>query len=401
MDSLQIAIYPYIPDLAGDQYKSLTGFIKNEFSSQYGVDIEVTCDYKKMDPYNVDGMDKTYLSPDGYDVLEVDTLLLGDIVKTEKVLPLDTIFAVNNDIYAPTAVESVKLDGKLYAVPTLQCANFLTELSGKKPPQKPILQDWTSYSDMKTVMDPAYASGVRLVGDFTGSFGLPMFYLGAYIDKNGPKTVYDGIASQPAKDPALIENMKHFTGYGACSGGKNPTTDGTYHSDPDLMINDIADSEHVFMYGYSENLGKVRKASALKDKRKTALTTVSAPLDKANYLLTYTDAVVVNKSKYQSSTKRAEDIQKFVNFYSDLKLRTQYALGEDLPKDISGLPMEDTRPRYVLPALKQFYTQEVVTKDPYYPMFHKALERSVAAPNHGFYDQKNELNKELKEALGM
>ena len=400
MDPLRIAIYPYIPDLAGDDLKSLTDFIEKEYKKfrHYDVDIEVT---NKMDPYDLDKMDKTYLNPDGYDVLEVDTILLGDIVKTGKVLPLDSIFAGNDDIYAPTAVESAKLGGKLYAVPTLQCANFLTELSDiKKPPQTPILQDWTSYSEMKMVMDPAYASGVRLVGDFTGSFGLPMFYLDGYIDKNGPKTVYDGIASQPASDPALISNMKHFTGYGSID-GKNPTTNGTYHGDAGStkMINDIVDSDHVFMRSYSEILGRVRKASALKDKRKRVLNIVSAPLDEANYLLTYTDAVIVNRSRYDVSPERAKAIQDFVFFYTALQLRTQYALGADLPEHIEGLPKEDTRPRYVLPARKDFYSQEVITNDPYYPMFHKALQRSVAAPNHDFYDQKNRLNTELKKAL--
>ena len=145
----------------------------------------------------------------------------------------------------------------------------------------------------------------------------------------------------------------------------------------------------------------VRKASALKNKRKNVLNVVSPPLDQANYLLTYTDAVVVNKSKYDISPSRAKVIQDFVVFYTGLKLRTQFALGKDLPEVIEGLPKEDTRPRYVITARNDFYSQEVVTSDPTYMMFHRALQRSSPAPNHGLYHKRKGLEAKLKEALEM
>ena len=399
---LRVALYPYISDLAGDHRKGLSDYIAKEFKATCGIKIEATSD---ADPYGLDKMDSTYLGTgtDAYDVLEVDTILLGELVNTGKLLPLDSIFAVNNDIYAPTAVESVKIKGKLYGVPTLQCATFLMEFADlQNGPQKPILQDWFEFSEMKASMDSAHSGGVRMVGDFCDvwGWGLPSLYLGSYIDKHGPGKLYNGISSSPNEDPQLITNLKHFTGYGALPDGTNPTTDGTYmyYNDSTKSTDDAADSNHIFMYGYSENIGAVQKASSLKNMHKKVLNIVSPPLDQANYLLTYTDAVVVNRSRYDISPKRAKAIQDFVVFYTGLKLRTQYALGEDLPE---GLPKEGTRLRYVLPARKDFYSQEVVTNDPYYPMFHRALEQSVAAPNHGFHGQKDRLRLELKKALGM
>ena len=153
------------------------------------------------------------------------------------------------------------------------------------------------------------------------------------------------------------------------------------------------------MYGYSENLGLVRKASALKNKHKNVLNVVSPPLDQANYLLTYTDAVVVNKSKYDTSPTRAKVIQDFVVFYTGLKLRTKYAFGEDLPEVIDGLPKEDTRPRYVITARNDFYSQEVVTNDPLYMMLHHALQRSSPAPNHGLYHKRKILELNSRDNL--
>ena len=84
-----------------------------------------------------------------------------------------------------------------------------------------------------------------------------------------------------------------------------------------------------------------------------------------------------------------------------MKLRTQYALGEDLPEVIEGLPKEDTCPRYVITARNDFYSQEVVTSDPTYMMFHHALQQSSPAPNHGFYHKRKELEAKVKEAFGM
>ena len=383
---LRVAIYPYIPDLAGDSFKSLTDFITEEYKKiSPGVDIDITCDW---DPYNLDKMNSTYLKLDGFDVLEVDTIILGEFV--ENLLALDGIFPVNGDIFLPSAVDSVKIKETLYGVPTLQCASFLTELKAQESP--PILEDWTSYNKMDHVMKGA---GVRLFGDFCGSYTLPLFYLDAYIDKYGPVNLQNGIESNPADDPKLMANMSSFMSYGTADNGSNPTTDGTYHRDSKQMINDIADSDHAFVYGYSELLAQVQKASASKDKRKSILNSVSAPLDQANYLLTYTDAVVVNSSRYNGgSPQRADAIKDFVTFYTDLKLRTQYALGEDLPK-------EDVCPRYVLPACKDFYSEEIVVSYPYYGMLRKALERSTPAPNHDFYGQKDRLNTELKQVLEM
>ena len=389
MDPLRVAIYPYIPDLADDQLRGLTKYIAKEFKAISGVDIIIS---SEVDPYDLAKMDSTYLGSgsDAYDVLEVDTILLGELVDTGKLQQLDGIFTVNDTIYAKTTVEAVKILNKLYGVPTLQCANFLTEISDQL--QQPLLKDWSSFKEMKTVMDPAHARGIRLVGNFSGSWTLPNFYLGAYIDKHGPKDLYKGIDSNPADDMLLVANMKDYNRYGALPNGTNPTIDGTYKRYPQKAIDAIVASDHVFMYGYSEVLGTVRNAA--KKKQKSVLNTVSPPLDRANYLLTYTDATIVNKSRYNVSQERAKVIEEFVNFYTSLKFRLQYALGEDLPKEV-------VRPRYVLPACKDFYKQDAVTKDENYMMFHKALDRSSPAANHDLYDKRKGLETKLKVVLGI
>ena len=120
---------------------------------------------------------------------------------------------------------------------------------------------------------------------------------------------------------------------------------------------------------------------------------VSPPLDDSNKLLTYTDAVVVNKSKF-ADQGRATLITKFVEFYTSLAFRTRFAFGKDLPSSVFY-------PRYVLPARKDFYTERDAMQDKYYQQFHDALQHSVPAPNHDIYSKRKALQKQLQKALGM
>ena len=395
---LRVAIFPYIPDLAGDKLAGLKQFIVDEFKKVSGELIEVETD---ADPYDLNKLNSTYLTNDrdAYDVMEVDTILLGELVKTGRLQNLEDHFMVTEDVFTPSAVHSVRysphLKSHLYGVPTLNCASFLMELADEDyTPQKPLLKDWTSFDQLKEALDQAEGSGHRvlLAGDFRGSWGLPMFYLDAYIDKHGKGSLYEGIDS-PVDDPELIEELKEFTDFGQLPGGSNPDTDGKFHKNHDALIREVTDSKHILMYAYSENMGEALQRAAEKNKHKKTVRIVSPPLDDSNKLLTYTDAVVVNKSKF-ADQGRAALIVKFVEFYTSLAFRTSFAFGKDLPISV-------VYPRYVLPARKDFYTETDAMEDRYYKQFHDAQHHSVPAPNHDIYSKRKALEKQLEKALGM
>ena len=173
-----------------------------------------------------------------------------------------------------------------------------------------------------------------------------MFYLDAYVvDDHGLNSVCEGIHA-PIDDKKLIKELKHYTQYGVLPDGKNPDTDGTFHAHPDQLIEEVTDSEHILMYSYSENLGEVLQQSAEKEKSKEALSIVSPALGESNFLLTYTDAVIVNKSAF---AEKADLINKFITFYTSLPFRTNFAFGRNLPPSVK-------HPRYILPVRKDFFT---------------------------------------------
>ena len=81
---IRVLIYPYIPDLNRDGLKQLRNYIKKEFEAQFpNVKVQVDGDPNTTDPYLLDNL-KAYLgtASDAYDLVEVNTIMLGEMVKT-------------------------------------------------------------------------------------------------------------------------------------------------------------------------------------------------------------------------------------------------------------------------------------------------------------------------------
>ena len=396
----RVSIFPYIPDLAGDKLVGLKKFIAEEFEKITGEQIIVSSD---ADPYSLEKLKTEYLSNTdaAYDVMEVDTVLLGELVSSGRLQPLEEHFEVTEDEFAPSAVHCVRYSQEmkehLYGVPTLQCASFLMELTEENhQPPSPLLDDWQSFDQLKAALDEAEAETnhqIFMAGDFRGSWGLPMFYLDAYVDEHGAKKLYEGIDG-PVDQDLVDADIKEFVDFGKLPNGKNPDIDGTFHENHIKLVEMVVDSKHILLYGYSESLGEILQKAAEKKRNKRALSIVSPPLGDTNKLLTYTDAVVVNASKF-SNPQRASLIIKFVKFYTSLDFRTKFALGKDFPPSVK-------HPRYVLPARTAFFSHDNVKDDPHYKEFHAALlNHSTPAPNHGIYSKRKALEHSLEKALGI
>ena len=395
---LKVSIFKYIPDLAGDQLTGLSRFIADEFKKEHGVSVTVEA---VSDPYDLKRLTSKHLtnSADAYDVMEVDTVMLGELAKSGNLQVLEKYFEVTKDVFTSSAVESVRcaphLKPHLYGVPTLQCAKFLMELTdvNRTPEGQRLLKDGISFDQLKEALDREDDSGHRvlLVGDFRGRWGLPTLYLDAYVSKHGKEPLLEDIDGSVA-DLKLIEELKEFTDCGRLADGSNPGIDGKFHEDHELFIREVTDSEHILMYAYSENMAEALQRAAERNRHKSILHIISPPLQSYN-LLTYTDAVVVNKHKF-ADPKRAADIIKFVDFYTSLPFRTSLAFGQDLPPSV-------LYPRYVLPARKDFFTKTAAANDVYYKEFHAALKYSTAVPNCDIYYKRPFLQAQLEEALGL
>ena len=94
MEVLNFAMYPYIPDLNGDKLESLKNMIKTRFEVECfneGLTVELTFVDSSVYAYDVDEIAKKFRNND-IDVMEVDTILLGEIVDQDILLPVDTVY---------------------------------------------------------------------------------------------------------------------------------------------------------------------------------------------------------------------------------------------------------------------------------------------------------------------
>ena len=219
-----------------------------------------------------------------------------------------------------------------------------------------------------------------------------MFYLEGYLDNHNGKGALEGMDAPLKAD--LIKALKEFIAY-----GNLPREKGSEHANDTFrtqrhneLILEVVNSKHTLMYGYSENIGETLLKASVKDRRKRTLAIVSPPFGDSNHLLTYTNAVVVNKHKFVDPQKAAV-IKKFVKFYTSLSFRTSIAFGKDL--------VSPKYPRYVLPALKAFYSEAAASDGYYKELYRVLLEHSIPAPNCGLYSKRHDLQRKLKTSLGI
>lgn len=182
-------------------------------------------------------------------------------------------------------LDAVTYKGHCCAVPTLHCANFLIELiSGDAEVQEEILCSLETgnhnLGDLKEVVKKYHKlfSGVSpLVGDFRGKWTLPCFYLDAFIDKHGADSVQEGVDA-PIDEPDVLDNMKWFMKLDEGTDGTNKGTSDEYNGAPE-RDSDIAKSDHIMMYGYSEWLSQVMSDKMCKKRRYMPAVSYLHPLE--------------------------------------------------------------------------------------------------------------------------
>ena len=400
--NLQFGLYPYIPDLGNDNLQGLKVFIKNKFENE-NPDITLTVS-SEWDPYDLDKVVSRFKKDnDPFDILEVDTLLLGEIVEKGVVQEVHFSKQKLQGVFLEPSVEAVTYKGICYGIPTLNCANFLFELVAGYGDGIRVLSTLEtghqSFNNLREVVEyhkDIFKEVSPLVGNFRGKWTLPMMYLDAYVDVHGRMSLVDGASiayASIAKETKVLDNMMWLmnlddnTHRYRYNKGKR----GEYKSGAARHA-DICKSDHIMMYGYSEWLSEVLADKMCNMKKIHASCIIAPPLGADNNLLTYTDAIIVNKALFEDK-KRAKAINTFITFYTSLDFRNKFAEGADLTKPHP--------PRYVMVSRKDFYTKGFGTSDKNYKMLHSALQFSIAAPNHGLYDKVTGMNKVLVEKLGL
>ncbi len=151
---------------------------------------------------------------------------------------------------------------------------------------------------------------------------------------------------------------------------------GSYVDSSSNIYNDINDGKTVFFFGFSEKIGLVKRRPYF------ALSWPFSNSRESNYMLQFTDTLVVNRAKWLTASEDKKNaIRQFIIYYTGLELRRKIGLGEDLTPQ---------RNRYLLQALKTFYTD---TTNSIYQQLYVELQKSVAISTNDRIKFKQILDK--------
>ncbi|WP_043711640.1 extracellular solute-binding protein [Corallococcus macrosporus] len=371
---LKVVLFPYIPDAAGDGFASLEQRLEADFEREHSdIDVDIVFD-ANLDLYDLDegGTLNQLLGqgPGAAQVVEIDTLILGDLVAKGWVQPV----ALEAGVAHPAAEQAVSISGQSYGVPTYLCSYVVYSNS-------PDLSSATDGASLVQVLTDV-APGVRpLSVNYNGSWTLPSSYLDAWADTN-PTGALSQALSLPL-DGTALDSFEDVVRSCELEAGVNPCLDGTY-ADNALAEEAFATGQANGFMGYTERLFFIRKANpgmALPE-------VISVPLGTGSAPAVFVDALVVNA---QCTGTCAEDARAFTDFMKDPAVRSLIAFSGDAP--------QGTTPRYLLQATQAFYQQEPARSDPMYQQYEQFLRGVRPYPNQGFPENRRALQAALMDAL--
>ena len=383
--TLKVALFPWIPDAANDGFASLRKRIEAEFEKR-NPDIDLVLRLRKGDegyynPARIAG----WLASETYDIVEIDTIILGDLIGSETIEPWDQ---QDNESYFRAAVQGGTIkgdDGRTvwWGIPHILCGFFLISSS-------------QGIDDAKTIellKSEILATGKPLVGNFDSSWDLPSLYLDARID-NG--TAYDQLekAVEPPLQNRTVAAVKTLSNLCALSDDDNPCLDGTYSENSDTPVAQFVEGKAAAFWGYSERLHLTTERLERKARSTASLRVNSLPLGSRAEPLLFVDAFVKRNGCSRDNQCR-DAASAFVDF-----MNSDWALSEVLlSKDAEALGLNPI-PRYLLPAAKSAFEIREIDKDPLYKELKPFVQSGYAIPNNAdIYEKRHVLTWLLKKSL--
>lgn len=381
---LKVALYPWIPDAADDGFESLRARLEAEFESRHpGVDLRLRLDEIDDGFYDVPKL-AAWLAAGTYDLVEIDTVLLGDLVETGVLEPWEERDPAR---FFPAAVQASTLAGPAdepvwWGVPHYLCGFFIVS-------RAPAIDAATSIDELMLAVG---RSGKPVLGNFDSSWDLPSLYLDARVD-NGldPAGIADGV--DPPLDAASVAALERFAGLCEVN-GRNPCLDGAFRDDPAAPVDAFVRGEATAFWGFSERLHLAVRGLRREGRTTDDLLVNTIPLGNRAISLLFTDAFV-KRAGCSRDLSCAASTDAFVEFINDEWALEELFLSGDA--DAAGV---DSAPRYLLPAARAAYELPGFESDRLYRELRPFVENGSALPNDAeLYEKRFLLTRLIETAL--
>lgn len=379
---LNVLLYPYLPSSPSGNFQTLLAHVTETF---LGTRPDVLLNPVISMDGAVDAYDFTKIQDliggTGFDVAEIDTVMLGSLVGAGLVTPA----AITGDAPWPAAIQGSTVDGTLYGVPSWLCTEFAYAYS-------PDLPAVTSLGQFLAFLGGLPANRTRMVGDHDGSWTLLARYLQAYVGQYGYDQMNKGLTMPP--DATVMQNVISMVKTCTNPQGGNLCIDGTYHDSPDGTPQKVfATGQADAVMGFSEQSFFILSGGGTT----TGLKTTAIPWGpQPPPPVLYSDTFVTNKATCQASPC-ADDSKAFTTMMTGAAMKTYIAFSQDLPAD--------SPPRRLLVATRPFWGQPQVQSDPLYSQFQAVLPQGKSYPNSFTNDQKKQISGQvcayLKNTAGL
>lgn len=379
-EPLKVLLYPYLPKCEGHEGFDLAARrLEREFEARTGhvAAVEIADpDWALYDSKKVAGL----LDRGVYDVIEIDTELLGEVVLTGAVRPWARVPAEAD--WHPAARQAVQLAGApgIYGIPHYLCGYFIYSRS-------PEVVKASTSAALGQALDALGTPRINLVGDGMGGWTLSSLYLDAWAELHPDQPASAGL-SRPLDEAAarsvtaLISLCKHE--------GRWPCTEEAagYHLS-DLPAQIFGRGEADALWGYSERLHHVIRAAREAGVSTDDIYVAPAPLHSRQRMMTFTDALLLREGCAGECAARAEAFAEYLLSPATLEW---LLMADECP--------EDAPPRYLLPAVKRGFTERLQA-DRFYRVFKEAMEAASPFPNQGLEAIRDEIEAGVNAAMGV
>lgn len=369
---LRVALFPYLPDVGKDTLAGMARRIEAEFeAANPGIDLQL----RRMDPddgafYEPDSLAAWLTAPagQGYDLVEVDAIMLGDLAGAGYLTPWAT---VDSSDWNNAALPALTHGGVLYGIPHWLCGDFILT-------RFPSVHAARTVDELQQALSQASSNPIKLSGAVGGSWTLPALYLHAWGDTYGTSGIPGAIS--PNLDAAVVAEMEEVLDF--CElGTVNTCLDKDVYT-PDSSVAIYASGRSDAFIGFSERLSAIRLAGG--DVSQVRIS--AAPLGPRNTPVLYVDALTLRRG-CDSACQAASAA--FARYLLDPQTYGWMLMSRDAP---ASAP-----PRYLLPATWSAFAQ--VLHNPHFRDMLVAIQDGVPLPNSGFAANRKAMQRALLNAV--
>jgi len=346
-------MYQYIPDLNNDGFAGLSAYVQAKFKAATGCDAIIDYGYN-VDTYTYTSAQAalqpcpppTPSNPNpvdcGYDMMEIDTLVLGRLVNTPHLLqPMPASVQATISDFFPQARSMVKLNGIQWAQPSYSCDNiFLTYERG--------LEDVTSQTELVEWIQDKIGNNRSRIGwttDMNNVWDMGTIYVDAHLDSfpKQPLCCADETAYSPVITPSVGNALAQLVATCADQSDSthNDCLSGILYSNQNYWFEQLITGKSVLLQGFSTYISNIIQLGGSLD----GMTITTATLGTGSQPYLFTDAFVLSKSNCPDDGC-VDAAALFMNWQ-----RLEGQIGINLGKDLNP-----PTPRYLLSSNENFYT---------------------------------------------